>query len=203
MSIAIPSRTLTLVALTPDKLEAFRGLLGSSDFGGCFCAVWTSFGDDWVSRCRDKSQPNFSITKKSVEEGRDVGFFVYQGDELIGWTGSGPKTAFPSLKTKLGSRLSDFSDEIWSVGCLAVREAFRGKGLSDLIVQAVKEEAIAKGATSLEAYPTRPFHEPRIFRGTHQLYKRMGFVEAGAEKDGDYEIVLMKLPLRDRGLHEL
>ncbi len=187
--------SLSLVPLKPEKIEPFRELLGSSNFGGCFCAVWTTYSEDWVSRCHDKSQPNFFITKKNVEEGKHVGYFIYQGRELIGWTGSGPKTAFPFLETKLGSRLSSFSPEIWSIGCLAIREPFRGKGLPDRIVRTVIDEARAKGAVTLEAYPTRPFHEPRIFRGTYQLYKRLSFVESGSEKDGEYEIVLMKYSL--------
>ena len=186
---------LTLQPLTSEKLDVFKALLGSKDFGGCFCAVWTSHSDDWISRCTDQTQPNFFITKRNVDEGRHVGFLVYRGTDLVGWTGSGPKTDFPFLKTKLGSRLSSFSSELWSVGCLAIAESYRGNGLADLVVQAVAEEARAKGAISLEAYPTRPFHEPRLFRGTYQLYKRLGFVETGAEKDDDYEIVLMNLPL--------
>lgn len=101
---------MRLEALTVDKLDTFRTLLGSSDFGGCFCAVWTSYGDDWVQRCKDKSQPNFFITKKNVEDGRHAGYLVYDGPDLVGWTGSGPKTEFPWLKTKLGSRLSEFSE---------------------------------------------------------------------------------------------
>lgn len=189
---------LKLQSLTVDKLNIFKELLGSNDFGGCFCAVWTSHDDDWVARCNDKAQPNFLITKKNVELGHHTGFLIYQGNGLIGWTGSGPKTAFPFLKTKLGSRLTSFSPDTWSVGCLAVKETYRGKGLSDFIVRAVVEEASKSGATTVEAYPTRPFHEPRVFRGTYQLYKRLGFVEVGVDKDGDYEIVLMSMFLGGR-----
>lgn len=147
--------TLRLEALKPEKLDIFRELLGSNDFGGCFCAVWTSHSDDWVSRCNDKAQPNFFITKRNVEAGKHAGYFVYQGNSLVGWTGSGPKTTFPFLKTKLGSRLSEFSDNIWSVGCLSVRETFRGKGISDLIVRSISEEARSAGAVALEAYNNR------------------------------------------------
>lgn len=186
---------LTLESLKPEALGIFKNLLGSSEFGGCFCAVWTSHGDDWVARCQDQSQPNFFVTKKNVEEGRHVGYLVYQGVELVGWTGSGPKTDFPFLKTKLASRLSEFTRDIWSVGCLAIKEPFRGKGLADAIVNAVIDEAKAHGGKALEAYPTRPFHEPRVFRGTEKLYRRLGFIEVGAEKDDEYEILLMRFAL--------
>ncbi len=187
---------LRLESLSVETLPQFRELLGSNEFGGCFCAVWTSYGSDWEDRCKDKSQPNFLITKANVEAGRHTGFLVYDNEDLVGWTGSGPKTDFPFLKTKLGSRLSDFNSEIWSVGCLAVTTAYRGRGIADLIVKAVAAEARKQGSVALEAYPTRPFHEPRIFRGTFQLYSRLGFREAGSDRDGAHEIVLMQLPLR-------
>jgi hypothetical protein len=82
---------LTLERLQPSSLETFRQLLGSNEFGGCFCAVWTSHSDDWVARCNDKSQPNFFNTKTNVEEGRHAGYLVYEEKNLVGWTG------FPSL----------------------------------------------------------------------------------------------------------
>ncbi len=186
---------LTLEPLTAGKLDIFRELLGSDDFGGCFCAVWTSHSDDWVARCGDKAQPNFFVTKKNVEDGRHVGYLIYQGHNLVGWTGSGPKISFPFLKTKLGSRLSEFSNDTWSIGCLAVQKNFRGKGMADLIVQAVIEKARDSGAVAVEAYPVRPFHEPRVFRGTQRLYERLGFSEAGADQDGAHEVVLMKYSL--------
>ena len=186
---------LRLEPLTVGKLDAFRALLGSPEFGGCFCAVWTSYGEDWLARCEDPAQPNFLLTQGNVRAGRHIGFLVYEAQTLVAWTGSGPKTAFPFLKTKLASRLSAFSPEIWSIGCLAVKQDFRGTGLPDRIVLAIMEEARSQGASLLEAYPTRPFDAPRIFRGTCQLYQRLGFKEAGAETDAPHEILLMQLPL--------
>lgn len=184
-----------LKTLKSDDLPSFRGLMGSKDFGGCFCAVWTSYGEDWGSRCADSSQPNFLVTQRNVKEGRHVGFLVYEGDKLVGWTGSGPKTAFPFLKTKLASRQSKFSDEIWSIGCLTLAAEARGRNLSEEIVQAVAQEARLNRARLLEAYPTRPWDEPRMFRGSEGLYKRLGFTEISSEKDGETDILLMQLRL--------
>lgn len=189
-----PTNPLRLEPLTNKSLKLFRDLLGSSDFGGCFCAVWTSYGQDWTKRCNDPAQPNYFTTERLVNQGHHVGYLVFDNDELVGWTGSGPKTAFPQLETKLGSRLSSFSPKTWSVGCLAVPETHRGKKLSERIVAALILEARIHNSEVVEAYPIRPFHEPRIFRGTHSLYQRMGFEEVGSEKDGEFDIVLMRLP---------
>src|SRR5688572_8346051 len=97
---------LTLEPLTAARLPEFRALLGGDEFGGCFCAVWTSFGSDWESRCGDSAQPNFAITARDVLAGRRAGYFVHDGPDVVAWTGAGPKTSFPLLATKLGSRLS-------------------------------------------------------------------------------------------------
>lgn len=186
---------IELKKLTSHDKEAFRELLGGTDFGGCFCAVWTNHGVDWSARCADPAQPNFHTTAKNLDDGRHVGYLVYLNDQLVGWTGSGPKTSFPLLKTKLGSRLSPSKQNIWSIACLAVPAKFRGKNISEKIVNAVIEEARSLGASSVEAYPVRPFHEPRIFRGTPSLYQRLGFKELGSEKDGDHEVLLVELKL--------
>jgi hypothetical protein len=186
---------IQLKALTVENLDAFRNLLGSSEFGGCFCAVWTSFGEDWQKRCSDRSQPNYFQTAKDLESGRQVGYLVYSGKQLVGWTGSGPKTSFPLLKTKLGSRLSTFSNKAWSIGCLAVASEFRVKNLSEKIVCAVLREAQERGAKVVEAYPVRPFDEARIYRGSYQLFQRLGFKEIGSEKDGAFDILLLEYSL--------
>jgi len=183
---------LMLEPLTLTNLPEFKGLLGSSEFGGCFCAVWTSFDDTWGKRCGDKSHPNFNITAKNTEEGKHIGFLVYQNSELVGWTGSGPKTAFPLLKEKLGSRLSAFESNKWSLGCIAIKEQYRGKGLAEKVVTSVINKARENGAFTMEAYPTRPWHEPRAYRGSFKLFERLGFEEIGTDRDGDFEILLME-----------
>jgi GNAT superfamily N-acetyltransferase len=186
-----------LERLTTARLSDFRALLGGPEFGGCFCAVWTSFGDDWASRCADPQQPNYQRTARDLAAGRHVGFLVHEGAELIAWTGAGPKDSFPLMASKLGSRLTPSDERTWAVGCIAVREAHRGRKVADAVVAAVVEEARRTGAASVEAYPVRPFHEPRVYRGTEALYRRAGFVEAGAERDGPHEVLLMRRALVD------
>ncbi len=186
---------LKLVALSSSNLKEFRSLLGGPEFGGCFCAVWRSFDDTWSARCADQTQPNFAITRAHVQAGQHVGYLVYEGDALVAWTGAGPKCELPMLATKLASRLSPSDASTWSIGCLAVRASERGRNLPERILQAVCETARAAGARCIEAYPVRPFHEPRRFRGTEGLYLRNAFREVGSERDGEHEVLLMKLNL--------
>jgi len=184
------------VPLTPERLDAFVELLGDGAFGGCFCAVWTAFDDDWAARCADPQRPNLAETRRRVLAGEHVGFLVYDDEALVGWTGSGPKSAFPLLESKLASRLSPISDDVWSIGCIAVAASERGSGLSTRIVDAVVESARDAAAHAVEAYPTATWDEPRSYRGAATTYREAGFEEAGREHDGDDDILLLRRELR-------
>lgn len=186
---------ISLLPLTPDRLDDFAALLGSPDFGGCFCAAWTHHGPDWVSRCGDPSRPNLGLTRADVLEGRKPGFLVEEDEEVVAWTGAGPRPEFPLLASRLGTRRSEHTGHTWFVGCLAIREAHRGRGLSEAMVRAVTEEARRAGAQRVEAAPTDPWDEPRSYRGALSLYRRLGFVEVCREADGDSEIVLVEYRL--------
>ena len=196
MKVVNYSNELRLEPLSMTNLPEFKELLGSNEFGGCFCAVWTSYDETWEKRCGDKSLPNFNITAKNTANGQHIGFLVYQNEEIVGWTGSGPKTAFPLLKEKLGSRLSSFESNKWSLGCIAIKNQYRSKGLAEKIINSVINKACENGAILLEAYPTRPWHEPRSYRGSFKMFERLGFIEKISEPDGDFEILLMEYKIK-------
>lgn len=186
-----------LVPLSAALLPEFRALHLSSGFGGCFCAVWTSFDETWIARCEEGGHRNFEITKARVENGEHVGYLLFAGSEAIGWTGSGPKTSYPLLATKLGSRTTPCAPDVWALGCLAVRADWRGKGIADRIVDLVVQAARENGARVIEAYPVHPWDEDRSYRGSVGLFERHGFVTVGSERDGEHEIRVMHLPLTE------
>jgi GNAT superfamily N-acetyltransferase len=194
--------TLTLEPLSEATLPLFGGLLSQSGFGGCFCAVWTAHGSDWGQRCSNPAKPNFDETTRRVREGEHVGFLVWALDpadpnsrRLVAWTGAGPKSGFPLMATKLGSRLSPMTPHVWSIGCLAIATEHRGSGLSERVVQAVVEEASRGGAVAVEAYPTDPWDEPRSYRGAQSTFARAGFSVVARDPDEEAEILVMRLDL--------
>ena len=186
------------------NFETFAMFLGGCEFGGCYCAVWASHDETWVSRCSDPARPNLEITRNLVNAGSHVGFLAYDGrDELVGWTGSGPKDGFPFLALKLASRLTPSSRNSWSIGCLAVKATARGNKVAEKIAAAVVAKAKVSGATVIEAYPTRPWDEPRSFRGSWTMYQRLGFEIAASERDEESDILLMRLALSTAKLNPI
>ncbi len=195
MARAQPRGKLHLEALSAQNFEAFARLLGGDEFGGCFCAVWTHHGSDWGKRCGDAAQPNRAATRADLDAGRRPGYLVFHDDEIVAWTGAGPKSEFPALSTRLGARVSTAGANAWCIGCLAIAEGWRGTRLPDRIVELVLEVARSAGASELEAYPTDPWDEPRSYRGALSLYQRHGFAEQARESDGTADIVLMSRAL--------
>ena len=195
----MPPATLSLEPLDEANLSTFAALLSGRGFGGCFCAVWTAHGSDWAQRCANPAKPNLEETTRRVLAGEHVGFLVWAAGEgsrrLVAWTGAGPKRGFPLLATKLGSRLSPTSAEVWSIGCLAIASEERGQGLSLGVVQALAQEAARQGASAIEAYPTDPWDEPRSYRGARSTFARAGFQVVARDPDGGSQILLMRLEL--------
>jgi GNAT superfamily N-acetyltransferase len=185
---------LKLIPMDRRHFGDFERLLGGREFGGCFCAVWRTPQDGWEERCKTRSRENFEDTRRQVIEGRHVGFLAVreQDGAVVGWTGSGPKTAFPLMKERPGSRLGSFEDSLWAVGCISVAFAYRGLGYSREIVRLVVEEARKAGAKAVEACPFETPCDDGASRGSKGMYEALGFVPAASEPAGDKTVLRME-----------
>ncbi|MFA5139308.1 MAG: GNAT family N-acetyltransferase [Elusimicrobiota bacterium] len=175
---------LKLVKLDSRRMGDFERLHSGKEFGGCFCAVWSSYGEDWEERCsKERRLENLEHTRSRVRRGTHVGFLAYRETDgaVVGWTGAGPKTSFPLLKEKPGSRAGAFDDSVWAIACLAIPFAYRSLGYARTMIELVVEQARAAGAKSIEAYPVDPSDDESAYRGTRKLYEALGFSVADSE----------------------
>lgn len=189
---------LRLTPLDRRHMQDFEHLLSGKEFGGCFCAVWTNFDETWEDRCKSRPQENLEATRNRVNARKHVGFLVIRDSDgaVVAWTGSGPKTAFPYLKDKLGSRTGPFDDSVWSIGCLAIGRSYRGLHYSRQIAELVVEEARQAGAKTIESYPKEPSSDDSAYRGSKAFYEAIGFAVAGQEQEGSYSLLRMEKALQ-------
>jgi hypothetical protein len=185
---------MELRALNASNFKAFASLF-TADGSGCYCAVWRTYDETWEQRCNDRAHPNRELANRLVNDGSHWGFLAFDGGTLMGWTASGPKTEFPLLKTKLGSRMTPFESSIWSVGCIAFKKAKDSELNSSQMIAAVARKAMAAGAEFLEAYPTDPWDQARGYRGSYLQYLQLGFREHSSEEDDASRVVCMRLKL--------
>ncbi|SET54953.1 Acetyltransferase (GNAT) family protein [[Clostridium] polysaccharolyticum] len=63
------------------------------------------------------------------------------------------------------------------VTCFLIAPEERGKGIAQLILEKVCEDAKAEGYTYVEAYPFTDVNFGFQFHGTRRMYEKSGFVE--------------------------
>jgi GNAT superfamily N-acetyltransferase len=184
--------TLKLIRLDRRRLGDFERLLAGKEFNGCFCSRWAGL-PDWSERCLKRPKENFEHTRSRVFSGEQAGFLALREMDgaVVAWTGAGPKTAFPGLKDRPGSRLGPWEDGTWVVACLSVAFAYRGLGYSGRIVELLVEEARRAGAKTLESYPIEPSPEGDAYRGGRRFYEGLGFSLADSETEGATQCMRM------------
>ncbi len=189
---------LRLSLLDKRRMQDFEHLLAGKEFGGCYCALWSNYDETWDERCKTRPEENLEHTRARVVARKHTGYLVIRDSDgaVVAWTGSGPKTAFPRMKDRPGSRTGPFEDGVWAVGCVSIARSYRGLGYSRQIIQAVIDEAKHAGAKSIEAYPIEPAAEDQAFRGSKETYEALGFTLAGQEKEGSYNHLRMEKSLQ-------
>jgi len=158
-----------------DDLEMLFGPRGA--VGGCWCMLW---------RCRraefdaNKGVGNRLALKARIEGGDVPGILVYRDGQPAGWCSIAPRAAFPALERSRILKPVD-AQPVWSISCLFVPRAWRGRGVGDDLIAAVVAHAKASGALIVEAYPVEPktVSMPAAFAwtGFAQSFTRAGFVE--------------------------
>lgn len=123
---------------------------------------------------------NRRAMRKLVDGGEIPGILGFEGGKPVGWCSVAPREHFRSLeRSRVLKRLDD--RPVWSIVCLFIDKAHRGRGVAEAMVRAAVEYARSRGADVIEAYPTVPRGRrlPAVssFMGTPSVFARAGFVE--------------------------
>jgi GNAT superfamily N-acetyltransferase len=171
------SPTFTVSPLTPDRfpdLERLFGPRGASS--GCWCMWWR------IPRARfdaDRGERNRAAFRRYVEGGDVPGLLAYDGDRPIGWIAVEPRKSYPRLAASRSLAPVDEAP-VWSITCFFVDRAYRGRGVTRLLVEAAAAHARAAGATLLEAYPREPGEgevDTSLYTGVASTFRELGFEE--------------------------
>jgi GNAT superfamily N-acetyltransferase len=115
-----------------------------------------------------------------VERGEIGGVLAYVEGRPVGWCALAPRERYPVLER---SRILKRVDEVpvWSVVCFFVSRAFRGKGITTILLRAAIDYARLRGASVVEGYPVEPKapRMPAVFAwtGLASAFRHAGFVE--------------------------
>jgi len=108
------------------------------------------------------------------------GLLAYENQSCIGWIAIDP------MSDLVGHDLqSTGKKDEWSIHCLFVKDGFRGKGISSLLIRAAIDYAQSKGAKLISAFPIPHENRNRFppneaeFSGRFSTFKKMGFNSVG------------------------
>jgi GNAT superfamily N-acetyltransferase len=164
--------------LTPGRWQDLVALFGERGAcGGCWCMTPRLTRSEYE---RNKGDKNRRALKKLVDSGRAPGVLGYIGERPVGWCAIEPREAFGSLgRSRLFKPVDD--EPVWSIVCLFVDKAERGKGVSRRLIEGAVRHARDHGARIVEAYPVEPKKKPMppvfAWPGIASVYRQAGFRE--------------------------
>jgi GNAT superfamily N-acetyltransferase len=169
---------------TPDRwpdLETLFGPRGAT--GGCWCMYWRLPRAEFSAQ---KGKGTKAALQLLVESREIVGLLAYAQGQPVGWCAVAPRESYPVLERSRILKRVDAAP-VWSVVCFFVSKAFRGKGVTTVLLQAAVEYAREHGARIVEGYPIEP-KTPRIptvfaWTGLASAFQQAGFVEVERRSD--------------------
>ena len=173
---------------SPDQQPAFEQLFAASDCG-CYCRFWhfEAPKNDWLARLAFEPEKNAEESRTEFSQSTVLeGFVAYQGEIAVGWMKVRPRADLPKLhRQSVYKRRTDESKVgDFSVGCMLVHPAHRGKGVAKCLVETACAHLQTQGARALEAYPRHAefrLYDEEAFMGPEALFLALGFTQVDGE----------------------
>ena len=133
----------------------------------CWCLVWRDY----------KRKGDKRALKEYVDAGTPIGLLGYVENEPVAWCSIAPR---PTYRAGLADVLAeDVNEDVWSLACFFVKRRHRGRGMFRALLLAAEDQAKARGATVLEAYPVDADSPSYRFGGFLHAFEREGYEAIG------------------------
>lgn len=173
--------------LTPDMAEDFISYFDNEafsdhdDWKGCYCLEShlpreeneKDISDGKIIHIEERRQK----ARKLIAQGIMTGYLVYDGDKAVAWCNAGDKTDyFPICDAEelFGTDKLE-KGKIKILYCIDIAPDYRGKGLANLIMERVLEDARKEGYSCVEGYPFSDKNIEYQYKGPVRLYEKYGF----------------------------
>jgi GNAT superfamily N-acetyltransferase len=138
---------------------------------------WRLPRKQWTAQ---KGDGNRRGLQRLVTSGAPLGVLAYAEGRAVGWCAVGPRESFPGLdRSRVAARVDDAP--VWSITCLFVDRAWRGRGVSVALLEAAARYAGRHGTGIAEGYPVEPrggrAADAFVWTGLASAFRRTGFAE--------------------------
>jgi GNAT superfamily N-acetyltransferase len=150
--IDLAASSIEIVPLTRDRWADVTALFEEGgDPRSCSCMFWRVRSKDWSFADAADAREGF---RSLVEAAGDPapGLLAYADGRPVGWVSVAPREDYGRLvNSRVRPKLDDVP--VWSIVCFVVSRVARGQGLTNRLLDAAMDYAVARGAPALEAYP--------------------------------------------------
>jgi GNAT superfamily N-acetyltransferase len=170
---------------------------------GCYCNYWHFSGDKnaWLERCYLKPEENRAALVARLEARALCGVVALLEGQVCGWLKLERASALPRLyDQRIYKALPCFEgprEGVFTVGCLYVDEAARGRGVATALLSAAITAVRSEGGSALEAFPRgtpdgERLRADEVWLGPETLFLRAGFSRVSDFRP--YPVLRLHLP---------
>jgi GNAT superfamily N-acetyltransferase len=171
---------------TPGRWAELEELFGPSGaYSGCWCMFFRQTSAEFSEKAGKRNRAEL---KALVERRKVPGLVGYVDGRPAGWVSIAPRKQFGRIeRSRLLAPLDDAP--VWSIVCLFIHRAHRGRGLAGHLLEGAVEHARSKGARVVEGYPIdltkveRRIPAAELYIGTLDMFERAGFEVALRRKE--------------------
>ncbi len=178
-------------------VEAVLGPDGGGS--GCWCMGWRR--KDHLPQ--DEAR---AALQAAVEAGQVHARIAYADGVPVGWCTFGPRHSFYHARQHLRQADHLPDDTSWAIPCFFIKPGYRGKGVSQRLLEDVLQSLKAHGADTAEGYPfdaamqdeaSRADDETAAdwaFTGSMKTFERGGFQASQQCMNGCLHVMIKELP---------
>lgn len=172
--------------LSPELLEDYLHFFDTTPHNTdkyedrCYCVGWSNAnceGQDFSTAEKRRAIAVTYVNNSSLQ-----GYLAYYDNRVVGWCNANTKSECFDCqygKMYLGCTAKEEASpsiKVKSVFCFAVSPEMRKKGIAELLLKRVCEDALRDGFDFVEAYPNKEFINTLAdCMGPVKLYEKLGF----------------------------
>lgn len=167
--------------LTPDMIEDYLYYFDNvafqdhEEWAHCYCLESHLSQDENEELWGDKERRS-ERARGLIADGTMQGYLVYDDKNVVGWCNAGDKTGYkPLMENNIFETLKAGKGEIKAVYCFEIAPGYRGKGIANLLLDRIVQDAKEEGFSYVEGYPFTDREFAYQYHGPVPLYEKHGF----------------------------